>query len=147
MRDFSHIPVKTVRFWAWLDTAVSWMPALPFLSIHFVGGLYWMNGLIGGVAKAPAFEPIHLVFVSLMGSLVTLWCYVRIRHAQGWMSAVDGWGRLWIGATLVWFLLVGDVPPIFWMFVFTEWIGAFAQLRAAYFTKASGAGSISMASP
>ena len=133
MRTFDHIPVKTVRFWAWLDTAVTWMPAIPPLSIYFVNGLYAMNGWLGGVAEAPVFEPIHLMFVSLMGSLVTLWCMVRILYTQPWMAAVDGWGRLWVGATLVWIILAMGGPPILWMFVFTEWIGAFAQLRAAYF--------------
>ncbi|MES2684682.1 MAG: hypothetical protein V4650_14270 [Pseudomonadota bacterium] len=137
MRQFEHIPVKTVRFWAWLDTAVTWMPAIPPLSMYFVGGLYWMNGLLGGTSEAPAFEAIHLMFVSLMGSLVTLWCVVRILYAQSWMAVVDGWGRLWIGATLVWIVLAMDGPPILWMFVFTEWIGAFAQLRAAYFPRAA----------
>lgn len=132
MRSFDHIPLTTVRFWAWLDTAVSWMPAVPPLSAFFIGGLYTMNGWIGGVAQAPVFDPIHLVFVSLMGSLVTLWCVVRILYTASWMAVVDGWARLWVGATLVWFLLAEGAPPVLWMFVFTEWIGAFAQLRAAY---------------
>lgn len=136
MRSFDHIPVKTVRFWAWLDTSVTWMPAIPPLSIYFINGLFWMNGLLGGTAQAPVFEPIHLMFVSLMGSLVTLWCVVRIVYAQSWMAVVDGWGRLWIGATLVWIIVAMGGPPVLWMFVFTEWIGAFAQLRAAYFAKA-----------
>lgn len=146
MQSFDHIPVKTVRFWAWLDTAVTWMPAIPPLSIYFVNGLFVMNGWLGGVAQAPVFEPIHLMFVSLMGSLVTLWCVVRILYAQPWMAVVDGWGRLWIGATLVWIILAMGGPPILWMFVFTEWIGAFAQLRAAYFTQRVS-GSINIASP
>ena len=146
MSRFDHIPTKTVRFWAWLDTAVTWMPAIPALSIYFLNGLYWMNGLLGGSATPPATEPIHLVFVSLMGSLVTLWCVVRIVWVQGWMAAADGWGRLWIGATLVWFIVGYGAPPILWMFVFTEWIGAFAQLRAAYAPRPV-AGSISIASP
>ncbi len=146
MRRFDHISTKTVRFWAWLDTAVSWLPAIPPLSVHFIGGLYTLNGLMGGVSQAPVFEPIHLVFVSLMGSLVTVWCAARILYAAPWMAVVDGWGRLWVGATLVWFLVINGAPPILWLFVFTEWIGAFAQLRAAYFPKAA-TGSISIASP
>ena len=137
MRSYDHIPLKTVRFWAWLDTAVTWVPAIPPLSIYFISGLYTMNGLIGGVSTAPVFEPIHLVFVSLMGSLVTIWCLARILFAAPWMAVVDGWGRLWIGATLVWIIFAMDGPPILWMFVFTEWIGAFAQLRVAYFPKAA----------
>ncbi len=143
---FEHIPVKTVRFWAWLDTAVTWMLSVPPLAPHFIGSLYWLNGQFGGVATAPPFEAMHIVFVSLTGSLVSVWCIARLLYSAGWMAAVDGWGRLWVGATLVWIILAMDGPPVLWCFVFTEWIGAQAQLRAAYFPK-SAPGSISIASP
>ncbi|MEQ1399721.1 hypothetical protein, partial [Salmonella enterica] len=63
MRAFDHIPASTVRFWAWLDSAVTWSLALPPLSPHFIGFLYTLNGWIGGTSVVPHFEPIHGVFV------------------------------------------------------------------------------------
>ena len=35
--------------------------------------------------------------------------------------------------SIVWIILAMGGPPVLWLFVFTEWIGALAQLRAAYF--------------
>lgn len=144
MNRFQHIPAKTVRFWAWLDTAVTWMLSIPPLAPKFIAGIYWLNGLLGGTGTPPVFEPIHIVFLSLTGSLVSVWVLARLLNPVGLMSVIDGWGRLWIGATLIWIIVAMGGPPVLWCFVFTEWIGAFAQLRAAYFPKT---GSISIASP
>lgn len=146
MRSFDHIPVKTVRFWAWLDSSVTWSLAIPPFSTYFIASLYWMNGLVGGAATAPTFEPIHILFVSLTGSLISVWVLARLLFAAPWMAVVDGWGRLWVGSTMVYILLLMNGPPVLWLFVFTEWIGAFGQLRAAYFSKPAS-GSMSMASP
>lgn len=131
MRNFNHIPASTVRFWAWLDSAVTWMLAIPALAPHFLGGLYWLNGLLGGATQPPEFQPIHLLFVSLTGSLVSVWVIARLLHPVGLLAVIDGWGRLWVGASLVWILLLGG-PPVLGLFVLTEWAGAAAQLRAAY---------------
>lgn len=134
---FAHIPAKDVRFWAWLDTSVTWSLALPPMAPKFVGFLYWLNGLIGGTGTAPVFEPVHILFVSITGSLVSIWCIARLLKPEGLLSVIDGWGRLWIGACIVWIILAMGGPPVLWLFVFTEWIGAVAQLRAAYFAKAA----------
>lgn len=129
---FDHIPAKTVRFWALLDTSVTWMLAIPPLAPKFISFLYWANGLVGGGTTPPAFEPIHLLFVSLTGSLVTTWVIARLLNPIGLLAVIDGWARLWVGATLIWLILGYGAPPILWLFVFTEWIGTVAQLRAAY---------------
>jgi hypothetical protein len=139
MRAFDHIPASTVRFWAWLDSAVTWSLALPPLSPHFIGFLYTLNGWIGGTSVVPHFEPIHGVFVSLTGSLVSVWVLARLLHPVGLLAVIDGWARLWVGASLLWWMLGYGAPPILGLFVLTEWLGALAQLRAAYFP--SGAAS------
>ena len=131
---YDHIPPGTVRFWAWLDSAVSWTLALPPLAPYFLGGIYWLNGLLGGVAQPPEFTPIHLLFVSLTGSLVSVWVLARLLHPVGLLAVIDGWGRLWVGASLIWIIALGG-PPVLWLFVLTEWSGAFVQLRAAYFRR------------
>lgn len=129
---FDHIPARTVRFWALLDSAVGGLVALPFGAQLFVGFVYWLNGLLGGTATAPVFEPFQLLFVCLMGALVTVWVAARLLHPTGLMAVIDGWGRSYIALLLVYFILVQDAPVVLWFFVFTEGIGAVAQLRAAY---------------
>ncbi len=137
MRSFDHIPASTVRFWAWLDSSVTWSLALPFMAPKFIGVIYWINGLLGGTSVAPVFEPIHIVFVCLTGSLVSIWVIARLLHPAGILAAIDGWGRLFVSALLIYIMLVMDGPRALWLFVFTEGIGAVAQLRAAYWPEAS----------
>lgn len=131
MRSYDHIPARTVRFWAWLDSAVSWSLALPPLAPWFLKGIYALNGLFGGEPQPPPFEPIHLLFVSLTGSLVSVWVLARLLHPVGLLAVIDGWARLWVGASLIWIMALGG-PPVLWLFVATEWAGGVAQLRAAY---------------
>lgn len=134
--DFStrhaHIPASTVRFWAWLDSAVTVMLALPPLAPKFIAMVYWLNGLLGGVATPPAFEPIHLLFVCLTGSLVSVWVIARLLHPVGLLAVIDGWGRLWVALLLAYVIIVMGGPQALWLFVFTEGAGTVAQLRAAY---------------
>lgn len=134
---FDHVPAKTVRFWASLDTAAGGLIATPFGAELFVGFLYWSNGLLGGESTAPTFTALQLLFVCLMGALVSVWVVARWLHPTGLMAVVDGWGRTYIGLLLVYFIVWRDAPPILWLFVFTEWAGAVAQLRVAYRPPAS----------
>ena len=49
------INARTVRFWAWVDSAVTVTLALPPLAERFVALLYTVNGWMGGVSEAPTF--------------------------------------------------------------------------------------------
>jgi hypothetical protein len=128
---FDHVPAATVRFWAWVDSGVTWMLAFPPAAKRFISGLYAVNGWLGGSAVPPPFEPIHWLFVSLTGSLVSIWVAIRLLHPIGLMAVVDGFGRIWIVGVLVWFIVVLGAPPVLWLFVLTEGVGGVAQLRAA----------------
>ena len=129
---YAHIPPSTVRFWAWLDSSVTWMLALPPLAPKFIAMIFTMNGWMGGVGTAPVFEPIHLLFVCLTGALVSTWVVARLLVPLGILAVIDGWGRLVVGCIILYCLLALDAPVVLWLFVATEWLGAFAQLRAAY---------------
>lgn len=129
---YAHVPARTVRFWALIDSSVSWPLALPVMAPHFVAMLYWLNGLLGGASDPPVFEAMHLLFVCLTGCLVSVWVVARLLHPIGLMALIDGWGRTAVALVLVWLLLGYAAPPVLWLFVFTEGIGALAQLRAAY---------------
>jgi hypothetical protein len=132
---FDHVPARTVRFWASLDSAVGGLVATPWGAQLFLGFLYWANGRLGGTAEAPLFTPLQLLFVCLMGALVSVWVVARWLHPVGLMAVIDGWGRSYVALLIVWFLLFRDAEPILWLFVFTEGIGGLAQLRTAYFRK------------
>jgi hypothetical protein len=133
---------RKVRFWAIVDSSLSYTLALPPLAEHFVSLLYNINGKLGGTADAPSFTPMQLFFVCLSGSLIGLWCIVRYVKPIGIFALIDGWGRVWISLLIVWFVAVEGAPRVLLLFVVTEMLGAVAQLHEVYFRKlppASGA--------
>lgn len=125
----SHVPAKTVRFWAMLDTGVLSL-ALPVTASLFIGALYALNGWLGGVDTAPTFAPIQMFFVNLSGVMVLVWCAARLLHPVGLMALIDAVGRTLVSALIAYFIVVEDAIPVLWLFVGTEMAGAIAQGRA-----------------
>ena len=129
---------RTVRFWALVDSSVSYTLALPPLAEHFVSMLYYVNGKLGGAASAtPVFTPLAMFFVSLSGSLIALWCVARYLKPIGLFALVDGWGRVWVSLLIVWFVAVEGAPRVLLVFIVTEMLGAVAQLREVYWRNAA----------
>lgn len=126
---------RKVRFWAIVDSSLSYTLALPPLAQHFISLLYSINGKLGGSPTAPAFTPLQMFFVCLSGSLIGLWCIVRYLKPIGLFALIDGWGRVWISLLIVWFVAVEGAPRVLLLFVITEMLGAVAQLHEVYFRK------------
>jgi hypothetical protein len=126
---------RKVRLWAMIDSSVSYPLALPPLAAHFVDLLYMVNGKLGGDAVAPQFSPMQLFFVSLSGSLIALWCIARYLKPIGLFALIDGWGRVWVSALIVWFVVVEGAPRVLLLFIATEMAGAVAQLHEVYVRK------------
>ena len=133
--NLDRVRRRKVRFWALVDSSVSYTLALPPLAEHFVSLLYYVNGKLGGVATAPAFTPLQLFFVCLSGSLISLWCVARYLKPIGLFALIDGWGRVWVSALIVWFVAVEGAPRVLLLFIVTEMLGAIAQLHEVYRTK------------
>lgn len=126
---YDHVSPKTVRFWAMLDSGVLAL-ALPITAKAFLGVIYWVNGRLGFDHAMPAFEPIHMVFVNMLGVLVAVWVAARLLHPVGLMAMIDAVGRTAVALLLAYVIVVQAAPPVLWLFVFTEGIGAVAQFRA-----------------
>jgi hypothetical protein len=75
--NLDRVRRRKVRFWALVDSSVSYTLALPPLAEHFVSLLYYVNGKLGGDATVPEFTAIQMFFVCLSGTLIGLWCIVR----------------------------------------------------------------------
>ena len=130
--NLDRVRRRKVRFWAIVDSSVSYPIALPPLSEHFVNMLYTINGKLGGESAAPAFTPLQMFFVCLCGSLVGLWCLARYLKPIGLFALLDGWGRVWVSLLIVWFVAVEGAPRVLLLFIVTEMIGAVAQLHEVY---------------
>lgn len=126
---FAHVAPGRVRFWAMIDSGVLAL-ATPWTATLFLGALYWVNGLLGYEATAPAFGTLQMFFVNLSGVMVGVWVVARLLNPAGIMALVDGIGRLLVALLLIAYILGAGAPPVLWFFVFTEVIGAIPQLRA-----------------
>ena len=133
--NLERVRRRKVRFWAIVDSSLSYTLAFPPLAEHFISLLYSIDGKLGGSAGAPAFTPMQMFFVCLSGSLISLWCIARYLKPIGLFALIDGWGRVWISLLIVWFVTVEGAPRVILLFVLTEMLGAIAQLHEVYLRK------------
>lgn len=116
----------------WASALYDLIVTLPFATpwtaegvLHSLRQLHLSLGLAGEVP--PAFGSLHLLFVSLFGTIVSLWAVMRLLRPERLLGAVDTAGRalfslwmahaLWLGQTgllagflaleLAWFFVQG----------------------------------------
>ena len=130
--NLDHVSPKTVRLWAMVDSNVTYTFAIPPIAERFIGLLYRVDRWLGGSAVLPAFDAIHMLFVCLFGVMVSIWVVARLVRPIGIFALVDGYGRIVVSALLLYFILVLGAPRVLLFFVFTEMLGAVAQLWAVY---------------
>ena len=130
--NLDRVRRRKVRFWAIVDSSVSYTLALPPLAEHFIALLYHVNGRLGGDPVAPPLVPLQMFFVSLSGSLIALWCIARYIKPIGLFALIDGWGRVWISLLILWFVGVEGAPRVLLLFIVTEMAGAISQLHEVY---------------
>jgi hypothetical protein len=79
-----------------------------------------VTGQLGKLTPLPPFEPLHVLFANLMGSLVVVWAVLRIREPRPIFGLFDAFGR---GLFFTWqmhYLLVMNGSPILWLFAIPE---------------------------
>lgn len=130
--NLDRVRRRKVRFWALVDSSVSYTLALPPLAEHFISLLYYVNGKMGGDPTIPPITALQMFFVCLSGTLVALWCVARYLKPIGLFALLDGWGRVWVSLLIVWFVTVEGAPRVLLLFIVTEMIGAVAQLHEVY---------------
>lgn len=131
----SRLTPQTVRFWAWVDSSVTLVLAVPPLAQRFIELLYHVNGWLGGPATPPAFDAIHWFFVSLSGILVTVWVIARLAQPVAVLGLIDGWGRAVVSFFIVYYVIFRGAPVVLMLFVATEGAGAVNQLWRGYCSK------------
>lgn len=119
---------RAIRGWAALDLVVTGALALPPLARLFVALVYSLNERFGGAATAPAFEPIHWLFVCLAGALGVLWATVRLLRPLAWLGLADAVARVWVAGLIVYFVVAEGAPLVLLGFAVTEQAGAIHQL-------------------
>ncbi|MBV6324718.1 hypothetical protein [Duganella violaceipulchra] len=84
-----------------------------------------INRLLGGAAL-PAFEPFHVLFACLLGSVVLVWSLLRISDPQQRFGRFDGLARLLFSTWMTWTLAVTGAP-LLWLFIVPEMAFCVAQ--------------------
>lgn len=89
------------------------------------GQLSEINQMLGGAAL-PAFEPFHILFACLLGSVVLVWSALRVSDPQQRFGRFDGVARLLFSTWMVWALLATGAP-LLWLFIVPEMAFGVAQ--------------------
>ena len=124
---------RLVRSSAIYDILLTTAFAVPVLASMKVDLLRWVHTSTGMAGHFPLFDPMHMVFVHLLGSVVTVWSLLRVFHPQalfGWYDAmarfafslVMAWGLWQGGSSLLWWFLI---PELSWGIV--QWLGYHRQ--------------------
>ncbi|NMO23510.1 hypothetical protein HPC49_53390 [Pyxidicoccus fallax] len=121
-----RVTTRVVRASALYDLFVTLPFATPWtagLLLDHLRQLHVHLGLPG--AMPPDFDPLHLFFVSLFGTIVSLWAAIRIWRPEPAFGAADTVGRaafslwmaqaLWMGQTYI--LVPMLVLELGWFFV------------------------------
>lgn len=123
---------RCIRFWASLDLLFTGLLATPLTAQGFISTAYWVNGLMGGSAVAPTFDPLHGLFVCFTGGLGVLWALVRIRYPSRELGIADTIARIWMAGLISYFVFVEGIGVVFLFFVATELAGAIHQWLRLY---------------
>ncbi len=100
---------RLVRASAVYDLVMTAPFATPWSAALLLGALKALHGQLGLPGNAPPdFAPLHLVFVSLLGTVVTAWSVVRLVRPEVWLGRVDGFTRLGFSLWMAWSLFQGQ---------------------------------------
>ncbi|UGQ44699.1 hypothetical protein [Massilia endophytica] len=84
-----------------------------------------MNVALGG-SPLPLFDPFHVLFACLLGSIVLVWAVLRIADPQPRFGRFDGAGRMLFSLWMAWALWQTGAP-LLWCFLAPELIWAIVQ--------------------
>lgn len=81
---------------------------------------HWVHQLLGRISPLPAFEPMHVLFANLLGSIVVVWSILRIRNPQPIYGLYDSFARMLFFTWQIYYLLAMSGAVIVWLFAIPE---------------------------
>lgn len=111
---------KLVRYSAIYDVIMTFAFAFPLLAAWNIGlfsGFHIQYGFSGSI---PDFQPLHLFFVNLMGSVVLVWSAIRIYKPKAILGLYDSFARFLFSFNMLYYLLVHEVTGILWLMLVPE---------------------------
>lgn len=104
---------KIVRASAIYDLVVTAAFATPW---SFAIVYYFLNL----ISPEPVFEPTHMLFVNLFGSIVIVWSILRIRDPKPIYGFYDSIGRALFSTWFIYYLVLYSINPVTWIFAVFE---------------------------
>ncbi len=117
-----------VRASATYDLLVTAPFATPWSFAIAHGQLSAANAALGG-APLPAFGTMHILFACLLGSVVLVWSWLRLRDPQPQFATYDGSARFLFSTWMAWALAGGGLPLV-WLFLVPEFAWGAVQWYA-----------------
>jgi len=119
---------RLVRASAAYDLLVTAAFATPWTFAIAHGQLSAVNLALGGPALPP-FAPMHVLFACLLGSIVLVWSWLRLRDPQPQFATYDGAARFLFSTWMAWALSSGGLPLV-WLFIVPEFAWGLLQWYA-----------------
>jgi hypothetical protein len=118
---------KIVRLSAIYDLIVTFPFAMPIVSVWMIGAFSLAHNFFGLKGDVPSFEGSHMLFVNLMGCIVTVWSVLRILRPEAIFGLFDSFGRFSFASWQLFYLVNHQVTPLLWALFVPELIWGIVQ--------------------
>ncbi|HEV7732106.1 MAG TPA: hypothetical protein VGR62_08085 [Candidatus Binatia bacterium] len=122
--------MATLRRVAMLDLALTLPFALPIVAERVVVLLQDVDQMLGLGTPFVRLDPMHLLFMNLMGVIAVVWNWARLRSHSTELATMDVPARCVVAGLIVFYVAVMRVTPVLLLFAATEIGGAVIQSRA-----------------
>jgi len=116
---------KLVQASALYDLVITAPLATPWTLAFTHALMSALNVRLGG-APLPAFEAFHMFIGGLLGSIVTVWSLLRLRHPSRRLGLYDGAARFLFSGWMAW-TLAATGAPLLWLLLVPEFAWGVAQ--------------------
>lgn len=103
---------KLVRASGIYDLLIAGAFATPWTFALLHEQLGQLHQLLGFAGSLPAFDPVQVLLGNLMGSIICVWAWLRIRDPQRQFGRYDAVGRLLFATWQAYALALGATPVI-----------------------------------
>lgn len=79
-----------------------------------------VHRMLSSLSPLPDFQPLHVLFANLLGSIVIVWSIIRLRDPQAIYGFYDSIARGLFAVWQLYYLLAMHGSPIVWSFAFFE---------------------------
>jgi hypothetical protein len=119
---------RIIRASAIYDIIVTLPFAIPVLAAWNLAQITGLHNSLGFGGSIPEFEPLHIFFVNLMGTVVMTWSFLRVIRPDPLLGLLDGVGRFLFSTWMLYYLFVHSATAILWLFFVPEILWGIVQV-------------------